>query len=262
MSIQAMYASAVRIPFLSTVLKPKSSQKSFNATLTILKTLAHPPFLRYSSSKSSMIVIMRDRSKNRKPLQRGRISTEAIQAVQALKRAKNDGDLLESVMESKVRRLVKQDIIAVLRDLQRQNEALLALKVFEDIRKEYWYKPQVLVYAGMIKVLANNGLFEMVERVFLYMKMESNLEADLEAFNALLQTFMDFSIIELVMECFHLMKVVECEPDKSTFKILINGLESKGETGLSTIVRQEAKKYYGGSLEFLQEKEDISLICN
>ena len=73
---------------------------------------------------------MRDRSQNRKPLQRGRnLSIEAIQAVQALKRAKRDDSSLERVFESKVRRLLKLDMIAVLKQLLNQNECLLALKV-------------------------------------------------------------------------------------------------------------------------------------
>lgn len=75
---------------------------------------------------------MRDRSKNRKPLQKGRnLSIEAIQAVQALKRVanKNDDSAVEQVFNSKVRRLIKSDMIAVLRELLRQNQCLLALKV-------------------------------------------------------------------------------------------------------------------------------------
>ncbi|EHA8591661.1 hypothetical protein COCNU_scaffold114074G000010 [Cocos nucifera] len=77
------------------------------------------------------VITMRDRSKNRKPTQRGRyLSIEAIQAVQALKRAKiSGGDSLDRVLESKVRRLIKADTVAVLRELQSQGEGLLALQV-------------------------------------------------------------------------------------------------------------------------------------
>lgn len=88
---------------------------------------------------------MRDRSKNRKPLQRGRmLSIEAIQAVQALKRANpllpppspsssstssSTSAQLDRVIDSKFRRLLKFDMVAVLRELLRQNECSLALKV-------------------------------------------------------------------------------------------------------------------------------------
>eukprot|EP00262_Sarcandra_glabra_P009019 TRINITY_DN22994_c0_g1_i1.p1 TRINITY_DN22994_c0_g1~~TRINITY_DN22994_c0_g1_i1.p1 ORF type:complete len:240 (-),score=42.17 TRINITY_DN22994_c0_g1_i1:77-796(-) len=220
------------------------------------------PPVRFPTSNMGFITItitMRDRRKNRKPLQRGRnLSIEAIQTVQALKRSKSTTDSLDLVFQSKVKRLLKFDLIAVLRELQRQNEAILALQVFEDVRKEHWYKPQVSVYADMIAVLASNGLFEKVELLFSYMKMES-LDADTAGFNGLLRTLMEFNITQTSMECFYLMKEVGCEPDESTFRILINGFESKGEDGLSAIVRQEAEKYFGGSLEFLEEEETAVL---
>lgn len=77
------------------------------------------------------MVSMRDRSKNRKPLQKGRsLSIEAIQTVQALKRAaKLSHSSLEEAFVAKFKRLLKSDMIAVLRELLRQNQCLLALKV-------------------------------------------------------------------------------------------------------------------------------------
>ncbi|KAG0475295.1 hypothetical protein HPP92_014981 [Vanilla planifolia] len=77
-------------------------------------------------------ITMRDRSKNRRPTQRGRyLSIEGIQAVQALKRAKTRGgqDSVASAIETKVRRLVKFDLMAVLRELQSQGEGLLAFQL-------------------------------------------------------------------------------------------------------------------------------------
>lgn len=206
---------------------------------------------------------MRDRSQNRKPLQRGRnLSIEAIQAVQALKRAKRDESSLERVFESKVRRLLKLDMIAVLKQLLNQNECLLALKVFDDVRKEYWYKPQVSLYAEMIRVLGSNGLFEQVHLLLSYLKKETGLELETEGFNALLRTLIDFDMTGPAMECFQLMKTSGCEPNKSSFRILIKGLESKGELDISATVKLDAQKYFGESLEFLEEEEDMTVGFN
>lgn len=85
----------------------------------------------FTGTKTSPLVIkMRDRSKNRKPLQRGRnLSIEAIQAIQSLKRVNQNADLLEQVFDSKFRRLLKFDMMAVLRELLRQNQCFLAMKV-------------------------------------------------------------------------------------------------------------------------------------
>ena len=99
-------------------------------------TVSGAASLNFRLNHRAMVITMKDRSKNRKPLQRGRnLSIEAIQAVQALKRANrnNHGNSLtelERVFDSKFRRLLKFDMMAVLRELLRQNECLLALKVF------------------------------------------------------------------------------------------------------------------------------------
>lgn len=230
----------------------------FNEDRRSARVVERAGVLRFGSSKRKRwIVTMRDRGKNRKQLQRGRnLSIEAIQTVQALKRAKKDDDSLEQVFDSKFKRLLKFDMMAVLRDLLRQNECDLALKVFEDVRKECWYKPQVLLYSNMISVLASNGFYKQVELVYKALKMECNLKPDFEGFNALLRTFVSMNNTELVIDCFYLMKATGCEPDRSTFRILINGLELEGETDFSASLRQEAQKYYGESLEFLKEEEE------
>lgn len=215
-----------------------------------------------TATMSMLVIEMRDGSQNRKPLQRGRnLSIEAIQAVQHLKRAHLHGNPLDHVFNSKFRRLLKFDMIAVLRELLRQNHCLLALKVFEDIRKEQWYKPQVSLYADMIQVFGTNGLFQYVEILYFYLKSENSLEPEIQGFNALLKCLVSFKLRGLVMDCYELMKTVGCEPDRSSFRIVINGLEAMEEVASSGIIRQDAFKYYG-DLEFLEEdEEEIAAYC-
>lgn len=205
---------------------------------------------------------MRDRSKNRKPLQRGRnLSIEAIQTIQVLKRANtrnDDGLALDRAFDFYFKRLLKLDMMAVLQELLRQNECQLALKVFEDVQKEHWYKPRASLYAEIISALGRQGLYETIELFFAEMKMESRLEPDIKGFNVLMHNLICFNATGLAMECFSLMKSLGCEPDRSTYRILINGLESKGEPGLSATLRQEAEKFYGNSLEFLNEEELVT----
>ncbi|XP_004290086.1 PREDICTED: pentatricopeptide repeat-containing protein At3g46870-like isoform X2 [Fragaria vesca subsp. vesca] len=128
---------------------------SLPKTFTSFDAQPQSQYLQLSKPKRcSLLITMRDRSKNPRPLQKGRnLSIEAIQTIQALKRAQKNESLMEQVFNSKFRRLLKLDMMAVLKDLLRQNECFLALKVFQDIRKEYWYKPQVMLYADMIKAL-------------------------------------------------------------------------------------------------------------
>ncbi|PRQ25222.1 putative pentatricopeptide [Rosa chinensis] len=248
-------------------MRPSSALQTVTIFSSLPKTLIgfnaqpHCQYLQLSKPKRCLLIItMRDRSKNPRPLQKGRnLSIEAIQTIQALKRAKKNEGLMEQVFNSKFRRLLKLDMMAVLKDLLRQNECFLALKVFEDIRKEYWYKPQVLLYADMIKVMASNELFEQVENLCLCLKQETNLQPDIEGFNALLTALLSFNLPTLAMECYYLMKGVGCEPDRSSFRILIKGLESVGETGPLGIVRQDAQNLYGESLEFLEEDEEMAV---
>ncbi|XP_030461352.1 protein THYLAKOID ASSEMBLY 8, chloroplastic [Syzygium oleosum] len=242
--------NAVRIP------TPLRSLPSVPLSGSTRRPRPPPPLL-----PKAMRASMRDRSKNRKPLQKGRtLSIEAIQAVQALKRAGGKGPRsLELARRSAFGRLLKGDMIAVLRELLRQSRCDLALEVFEDIRKEYWYKAQVMLYAEMFSVFAGNGLFEDVKLLYLYLRTEDNIEPHLEGFNSVLRTFMSFSLVELATDCYYFMKEIGCEPDRSSFRILINGLESMGEQVASAKLREEAQKYYGGSLEFLQETEEM--IC-
>ncbi|KAJ6828696.1 putative pentatricopeptide repeat-containing protein [Iris pallida] len=206
------------------------------------------------------VITMRDRAKNRKPTQRGRyLSVEAIQAVQSLKLSKiNGGDSTGRVIGSRIRRLLKRDMVAVLRELLSQGEGMLVLQVFEEVRKEDWYKPQLSIYTDMITVLARNKLIDKVEQICSYLKME-RLEPDTEGYNSLLGTLLEFGFNHTAMDCFRLMKLWECEPEESTYRILINGLESNGEMDLSTAVRHEAEEYFGGQLGFLEEKEEMVL---
>ncbi|KAJ3672108.1 hypothetical protein LUZ60_006829 [Juncus effusus] len=205
-------------------------------------------------------VEMRDRSKNRRPTQRGRyLSSEAIQAVQSLKRSKStvvsDGSV--AAVGPKVQRLLKADMIAVMRELVTQQEPLLALLVFEELRKEPRYKPRLSMYTDLITVLARHNLQKELEQVCAYLKTEYYLETDIERFNLILGALLEFGFVHLTMDLYRLMKLWECEPDKFTYRILINGLELRGETDILQSVRFEAERRFG-SLDFLEEKEEDS----
>ncbi|CAA0829698.1 Vacuolar sorting protein 9 (VPS9) domain [Striga hermonthica] len=219
------------------------------------------PSSQKSGTRVMTTIVMRDRSKNRKPLQKGRnLSIEAIQTVQALKRAAIHSERsLEQVFDDKFRRLLKFDMIAVLRELLRQNQCLLAVQVFEDVRKEDWYKPQLLLYAELVTVLGRNGFLENVGLVIRALKGEDNINAaDLEGFNALLESLMDLNLTGLAMECFYLMKSFSCDPDRRSFKILIDGLKLNGESSLLDVVHKDAKKCYGNFVDFLEEETEVS----
>lgn len=83
----------------------------------------------------------------RGPLMKGRIlSTEAIHAVQSLKRSPQNDAVLS--------RLLKFDLLAVFTELLRQDRTELAVKVFAVIKSEPWYTPDLSIHAALVSALA------------------------------------------------------------------------------------------------------------
>ncbi|KAG0491016.1 hypothetical protein HPP92_007879 [Vanilla planifolia] len=79
---------------------------------------------------------------------------EALFVIQGLKRFRHDEEKLEKFVKSHVLRLLKMDKIAVLNELERQEEVCIALKMFRIIQKEEWYTPDVYLYKDLIIALA------------------------------------------------------------------------------------------------------------
>ena len=79
----------------------------------------------------------RSHSRPRGPLWRGKkgIGKEALHVLCDVKRTKEDSAKLGNVLQTKAARLLKSDMLAVLRELQRQHEVELALKVREKERE-------------------------------------------------------------------------------------------------------------------------------
>ncbi|XP_065866942.1 pentatricopeptide repeat-containing protein At1g62350-like [Euphorbia lathyris] len=189
----------------------------------------------------------------RKPLWKAkRLSTEAIQAIQSLKLAKSSNLRLEQVFNGKVSRLLKADLIATLEVLQNQNELELALKVFEFVQKEIWYKPDVSLYYGMIQMLGRNKLIEMTEE-FLCKLEEEGLKPDTRVFTEIIGAYLNAGVVEKAMETYGRMKESGCKPDKLTFTILIRNLEEAGRDELAASVKNECGVYMDYPEEFLKE---------
>lgn len=84
----------------------------------------------------------------------------------------------------------------------------------------------------MIEVLGSNRFIDPVELVHLYFEREANLQPKIEGFNAMLKTL---NSLNMGMECHYLMNQIGCHRDRTTFRILINGLESMADTDSSKI---------------------------
>ncbi|MBA0628068.1 hypothetical protein Godav_022848 [Gossypium davidsonii] len=101
---------------------------------------------------------------NRGPLVKGRIlSTEAIQAIQSLKRAQRNSSSTATVTPlPSLSRLIKTDLLAALRELLRQDQCALAVHVLSTVRSEY-PPPDLSLYADVVVALARNHLRDEID---------------------------------------------------------------------------------------------------
>ncbi|OAY37764.1 protein THYLAKOID ASSEMBLY 8-like, chloroplastic [Manihot esculenta] len=191
----------------------------------------------------------------RKPLWRSkRLSTEAIQAIQSLKLAKSSTLRLEEVFNSKLSRLLKADLLDTLDVLQNQNELDLALKVFEFVQKEVWYKPDISLYQSMIQMLGKNKLIEVAEEFFSKVE-EEGLKPDTRTYTEMIGAYLRADMIDKAMETYGNMKASGCTPDKLTFTILIRNLEDAGREELVSSIKKECGEYMDYPEKFLEEVE-------
>uniref|UniRef100_A0A2P2IKA9 Pentatricopeptide repeat-containing protein n=1 Tax=Rhizophora mucronata TaxID=61149 RepID=A0A2P2IKA9_RHIMU len=201
----------------------------------------------------SSIVTCRLRKQPRKTGWRTkRISTEAIQVVQSLKLAK--ASRLQEVFDAKLKRLVKDDLLDTLEVLQSQNELDLALKVFEHVQKEVWYKPELSLFHHMILMLGRNKLIEMAEEFFSKIEKEG-LKPDTRAFTEMIGAYLQVDMIEKAMGMYERMKASGCAPDELTFTILIRNLEDAGKEELAASIKKECGDYMDYPQKFIEELE-------
>lgn len=186
-------------------------------------------------------------SRPRGPLWRGKkgIGKEALYVLGDVKRFKNDGVRLGNLMQTKVARLLKTDLLAVLRELQRQNEVDLALRVFSMARKEVWYKPDVYLYKDMLSSLAYNQRVADCEALLKDLKNEGITPDDL-LLTEIMTAYLECRMIPQAMEIFEQMRKGSCPPDRPAFKVLLRYLKKQGKRELRLKIRKEYLEFYEG----------------
>jgi chitinase len=123
--------------------------------------------------------------------------------------------------------------------------------VFQFVRKEDWYEPDLLIYCDMILLLGKNKLIERAEELFSELKKEG-LEPNTRAFAEMIGAYMQVGMIEKAYES---MKASGCAPDRLTFMILIRNLEKAGKEEVAGMVKKECAEYVDSPEKFLEEVE-------
>ncbi|KAG5523450.1 hypothetical protein RHGRI_035310 [Rhododendron griersonianum] len=170
----------------------------------------HPSTTRPTNTRktrTSLIIRCGPRN-NRGPLVKGRVlSTEAIQAVQSLKRAhRGDQSKLNDVLSETLTRLIKADLIAAFNELRRQDHADLALKVFSVVRTENWYQTNLGIYADLVLALGKKGMMEDIDRLILDLEREGTIPCDDKGLGRLVKALITTERRESTVRIYNLMK--------------------------------------------------------
>ncbi|XP_021715842.1 pentatricopeptide repeat-containing protein At3g46870-like [Chenopodium quinoa] len=220
-----------KIPFLSPLILPQ-----LNKTLPInppLTSLLNPNLSSLGSNDIAKptngfsLILEREYhdGRPRGPLWRGKklIGKEALFVILGLKRFKDDEEKLDKFVKNHVLRLLKMDMIAVLSELQRQDEVSLALKMFRVIQKQDWYHADTYLYKDLIIAMARSKRMDDVTTLWEDMKKE-NLFPDSQTYTEVIRGFLrDGSPADAMNTYEDMLKAPEL-PAELPFRILMKGL--------------------------------------
>ncbi|KAK7312447.1 hypothetical protein VNO77_36317 [Canavalia gladiata] len=161
----------------------------------------------------------------RGPLWRGKklIGKEALFVILGFKRFKDDEDKLHKFIKTHVLRLLKMDMIAVLTELERQEQVSLALMMFKVMQKQDWYQPDVYLYKDLIIALARSKKMDQVLQLWESMRKE-NLLPDSQTYTEVIRGFLNSGSPADAMNIYEDMKNSPDPPEELPFRILLKGL--------------------------------------
>ncbi|XAR54383.1 hypothetical protein NMG60_11029484 [Bertholletia excelsa] len=234
----AIFASATALrdllPNILPIIKDTSSSSSFTSfsTTQFRHSIPRDPFC-FGLGRCGY-----HDGRPRGPLWRGKkmIGKEALFVIAGLKRFKDDEEKLAKFIKTHVSRLLKMDMIAVLNELERQEEVTLALKhpcasirtcvsiqIFRIIQKEEWYKPDVFIYKDLIIALAKCQKMDDVMQLWESMRKE-DLFPDSQTYTEVIRGFLRFGSPADAMNIYEDMKNSPDPPEELPFRILLKGL--------------------------------------
>ncbi|KAJ1424498.1 Tetratricopeptide-like helical domain superfamily [Sesbania bispinosa] len=206
--------------------------------------------INFHNSRKVIVCGLRS-SIRRKPPSRV-LSKEGIQVIHALKLAKSSDEKLHQVLNTKLTRLLKPDVLDLVAELHRQNELHLSLKVFNFIREEPGFGTLLPLYSDMILLLGRNKMNDMAEELFSQV-VQKGLKPDTRMFTEMIGVYLQDGNTEKAMELYNSMKASGCSPDKLTFTVLIRSLVKNGEHELVETLKEECVDYVESPDRFIQQ---------
>ncbi|CAM6098255.1 unnamed protein product [Calypogeia fissa] len=158
-------------------------------------------------------------------------SREVMDAVLYLRRAKTNKDEVKEVIRKRVARMLKLEMMLVLSELQRLDESFLAHQVFNAVRKESWYKPNVYLYQTMVETFGKSKQIKDAERMFEELQSEG-LQPDDSIKRELLRAYVK---CDMMTEAIKLYKEIQKSGplDRAARSILFHGLNEEQKVELA-----------------------------
>ncbi|KAJ4966503.1 hypothetical protein NE237_018352 [Protea cynaroides] len=148
---------------------------------------------------------------------------EGLFVVKELKRLQSDSIRLNRFMQSHVSRILKTDLFAVLFELQRQDHVFLAMKIYEVVRKEIWYRPDMFFYRDMLMMLARTKKVDEAKRVWKDLKREE-VRFDQHTYGDIIRAFLDSGLPKEAMELYDEMRGSPDPPLSLPYRVILKGL--------------------------------------
>ncbi|KAG0477016.1 hypothetical protein HPP92_013857 [Vanilla planifolia] len=147
---------------------------------------------------------------------------EGLFVVHQLKRL-GPGPRLDNFMRTHVSRLLRTDLLAVLAELQRQDNIFLSMKIYGVVRKEIWYRPDMFFYRDMLMMLARNKRIEETRLVWADLRSE-DVRFDQHTYGDIVRAFTDGGLTALAMEFYEEMRSSPDPPLSLPFRVMLKGL--------------------------------------
>ncbi|XVF19382.1 hypothetical protein REPUB_Repub11eG0106100 [Reevesia pubescens] len=151
------------------------------------------------------------------------MTKEGLIAAKELKRLQSNPIRLDCFFRSHISRLLKSDLVSVLAEFQRQGQVFLSMKLYDVVRKEIWYLPDMFFYRDMLMMLARNRKVAESRRVWEDLKREEVL-FDQHTFGDLVRAYLDSGLPSEAMDIYDEMRRSPNPPLSLPFRVILKGL--------------------------------------
>ncbi|KAL5707861.1 hypothetical protein ACHQM5_018716 [Ranunculus cassubicifolius] len=148
---------------------------------------------------------------------------EGLVTVKEMKRLKSDPIRLDRFMRNHVSRLLRSDLVSVLAEFQRQDQVSLSMKIYEVVRKEIWYRPDMFFYRDMLIMLARNKRANEIQLVREDLRSEEVL-FDQHTYGDIVRSFLDGGLTSEAMDLYEEMRRSPDPPISLPFRVILKGL--------------------------------------